>query len=160
MKSLIQTIVVAISGSEASISAAKYGIIMSRLLDLRLVCVYVVDTATLRELLLSKIFVEDESKEYEKNLEDNGHRYLKYVQDLASKKGVQPEMLMRRGTISTEVVEAAEEVGADIILLGGFEESRSIHDVLSRQQREIVRNAKCSVLIVKEPAIDLVYDKS
>ena len=160
MKSLIQTIVVAISGSEASISAAKYGIIMSRLLDLRLVCVYVVDTATLRELLLSKIFVEDESKEYEKNLEDNGHRYLKYVQDLASKKGVQPEMLMRRGTISTEVVEAAEEVGADLILLGGFEESRSIHDVLSRQQREIVRNAKCSVLIVKEPAIDLVYDKS
>ena len=160
MKSLIQTIVVAVSGSEASISAAKYGIIMSRLLDLRLVCVYVVDTATLRELLLSKIFVEDESKEYEKNLEDNGHRYLKYVQDLASKKGVQPEMLMRRGTISTEVVEAAEEVGADIILLGGFEESRSIHDVLSRQQREIVRNAKCSVLIVKEPAIDLVYDKS
>ena len=160
MKSLIQTIVVAVSGSEASISAAKYGIIMSRLLDLRLVCVYVVDTATLRELLLSKIFVEDESKEYEKNLEDNGHRYLKYVQELASKKGVQPEMLMRRGTISTEVVEAAEEVGADIILLGGFEESRSIHDVLSRQQREIVRNAKCSVLIVKEPAIDLVYDKS
>ncbi|MGO9409666.1 MAG: universal stress protein [Spirochaetia bacterium] len=160
MKSLIQTMVVAVSGSEASISAAKYGIIMSRLLDLRLVFVYVVDTATLRELLLSKIFVEDESKEYEKNLEDNGHRYLKYVQELASKKGVQPEMLMRRGTISTEVVEAAEEVGADIILLGGFEESRSIHDVLSRQQREIVRNAKCSVLIVKEPAIDLVYDKS
>ena len=91
MKSLIQTIVVAVSGSEASISAAKYGIIMAKLYRLRLVGVYVVDTATLRELLLSKIFVEDESTEYEKSLEENGHRYLNYVQDLAAKKGVQME---------------------------------------------------------------------
>jgi nucleotide-binding universal stress UspA family protein len=160
MKSLIQTVVVAVSGSEASVNAAKYGIIMARLLKLRLVGVYVVDTATLRELLLSKIFVEEESAEYEKSLEDNGRRYLNYVQDLAAKKGVEMEKVMRRGAISTEIVEAAEEMGADIILLGGFEESKSIHDVLSRQRREIVRNAKCSVLVVKEPAIDIIYNKS
>ncbi len=160
MKSLIQTIVVAVSGSEASINAAKYGIIMASLYRLRLVGVYVVDTATLRELLLSKIFVEDESSEYEKSLEDNGRRYLNYVQDLAAKKGVEMEKVMRRGAISTEIVEAAEEAGADLILLGGFEESKSIRDVLSRQRREIVRNAKCSVLVVKEPAIDLIYKRS
>jgi nucleotide-binding universal stress UspA family protein len=160
MKSLIQTVVVAVSGSEASVNAAKYGIIMAKLLRLRLVGVYVVDTATLRELLLSKIFVEDESSEYEKSLEDNGRRYLNYVQDLAAKKGVPMEKIMRRGAISTEIVEAADEVGADIILLGGFEESKSIHDVLSRQRREIVRNAKCSVLVVKEPAIDAIFSKS
>ena len=160
MKSLIQTVVVAVSGSEASVNAAKYGIILAKLLRLRLVGVYVVDTATLRELLLSRIFVEDESTEYEKSLEDNGRRYLNYVQDLAAKKGVEMEKIMRRGAISTEIVQAAEEVGADIILLGGFEESKSIHDVLSGQRREIVRNAKCSVLVVKEPAIDSIFGKS
>ncbi|HUI72730.1 MAG TPA: universal stress protein [Spirochaetia bacterium] len=160
MKSLIQTVMVAVSGSEASVNAAKYGIVMSQLYRLRLVGVYVVDTATLRELLLSKIFVEEESSEYEKSLEDNGRRYLNYVQDLAAKKGVQMERIMRRGTISTEIVEAAEEVGADLILLGGFEEGKSNRDVLSRQRREIVRNAKCSVLVVKEPAIDLIYNRS
>ncbi len=160
MKSLIQTIVVAVSGSEASINAAKYGIIMARLYRLRLVGVYVVDTATLRELLLSKIFVEEESTDYEKSLEENGHRYLNYVQDLAAKKGVEMEKVLRRGAISTEVVEAADEAGADIILLGGFEESKGFRDALSRQRREIVRNAKCSVLVVKEPAIDVIYNKS
>jgi len=160
MKSLIQTVMVAVSGSEASVNAAKYGIVMAQLYRLRLVGVYVVDTATLRELLLSKIFVEEESSEYEKSLEDNGRRYLNYVQDLAAKKGVQMERILRRGTISTEIVEAAEEIGADLILLGGFEESKSTRDVLSRQRREIVRNAKCSVLVVKEPAIDLIYNKS
>jgi nucleotide-binding universal stress UspA family protein len=160
MKSLIQTVVVAVSGSEASVNAAKYGIMMARLLRLRLVGVYVVDTATLRELLLSKIFVEEESTEYEKSLEDNGRRYLNYVQDLAAKKGVQMEKIMRRGAISTEIVQTAEEMGADLILLGRFEESKSIHDVLSRQLREIVRNARCSVLVVKEPGIDAIFSKA
>ena len=160
MKSLIQTVVVAVSGSEASINAAKYGVILARLLRARLVGVYVVDTATLRELLLSRIFVEDESTEYEKSLEDNGHRYLNYVQDLAAKKGVQMEKIMRRGAISTEIVEAADEAGADLILLGGFEESKGIHDVLSRQRREIVRNSRCSVLVVKEPLIDGIFNKT
>jgi len=160
MKSLIQTVVVAVSGSEASVNAAKYGILLARVLRVRLVGVYVVDTATLRELLLSRIFVEDESAEYEKSLEDNGHRYLNYVQDMAAKKGVQMEKVMRRGAISTEIVEAAEEAGADLILLGGFEESKGVHDALSRQRREIVRNARCSVLVVKEPSIDAIFNKT
>ncbi|HUI71181.1 MAG TPA: universal stress protein [Spirochaetia bacterium] len=160
MTSLIQTVVVAVSGSEASLNAAKYGIVMAKLYRLRLVGVYVVDTATLRELLLSRIFVEDESAEYEKSLEENGRRYLNYVQELAAGKGVEMEKILRRGAISTEVVQAAEEAGADLILLGGFEEGKGVRDALSRQRREVVRNAKCSVLIVKQQGIELIFNKS
>ncbi len=160
MKSLIQTVVVAVSGSEASLNAAKYGILMARLYRLRLIGVYVVDTATLRELLLSRIFVEDESAEYEKSLEENGRRYLNYVESLAAGKGVDMEKVLRRGAISTEVVRAAEEADADLILLGGFEETKGFRDALSRQRREVVRNAKCSVLIVKEPGIDLIFNRT
>ena len=97
MKGLLQTVVVAVSGSEASINAAKYGIVMAKVYRCRLLAVYVVDTATLKELLLSKIFVEDESVEYEKSLERNGRRYLDYVTDLAGKKGVEVEGLLRKG---------------------------------------------------------------
>ena len=159
MKALLQKVVVAVSGSEASIKAAKYGIAMAKLFRCRLLAVYVVDTATLKELLLSKIFVEDESREYEKSLEDNGQRYLNYVDELAQKKGVAVDKLLRRGAISTEIVQAAEESGADLILLGGFEEMGSFRDPLSRQHREILKNAKCSILVVKEPEIDFMYRK-
>ena len=89
MKELLRTIVVAVSGSEASIGAAKYAIAMARSYRLRVLAVYVVDTATLRELLLSRIFIEEESADYEKSLEQNGHRYLNYVEELAAKKGVE-----------------------------------------------------------------------
>jgi len=159
MKALFQTIVVAVSGSEASIGAAKYGIAMAKLYRCRLVAVYVVDTATVRELLLSKIFVEDEGFEYEKSLEENGQRYLNYVEELAQKKGVAVEKMLRKGAISTEVIHAAEDVQADLILLGGFEEKGSFRDVLSRQHRDILKNARTSILVVKDPDVDFRYRK-
>jgi nucleotide-binding universal stress UspA family protein len=159
MKSLLQTLVVAVSGSEASINASKYGIAMAKLYRCRLIVVYVVDTATLKELLLSKIFIEEESADYEKSLEANGQRYLGYIAELAQKKGVQVEGVLRRGAISTEIVEVAEENKADLVLLGGVEDKGILHDAVSRQHREIMKNARCSILIVKEPDIDAIYQR-
>ena len=159
MKTLFQTLVIAVSGSQASINAAKFGIAMAKASKCRLLAVYVVDTATLRELLLSKIFVEDESSEYQMGLEQNGERYLNYVAELARKKGVAVEKVLRHGAISTEIVEVAEENGADLVLLGGFEYKGLMRDALSRQHREILKNAKCSILVVREPEIDAIYQK-
>jgi nucleotide-binding universal stress UspA family protein len=139
MKPLFQTIVVAVSGSEASINASKYAIVMAKQYRCRLVAVNVVDTATLKELLLSRIFVEEESFEYERSLEENGQRYLNYIEELAGKKGVEVEKVLRRGAVFSEIINVAEEREADLILLGGFEEQGGTRDVLSRQHRDILR---------------------
>jgi nucleotide-binding universal stress UspA family protein len=157
MKSLFQTIVVAVSGSEQSLNAARYGIALAKSCRARLIGVYVVDTATLKELLISRIFVEEESEEYEKSLERNGQRYLSYVAEMGQKKGVVVEKLLRRGAVSTEILAAADESKANVILLGAFEGQTSLRDVLGRQHREILRNAKCSVLVVKEPDIENIF---
>jgi len=159
MKALFQNIVVAVSGSETSINASKYAIAMAKLYHCKLIAVYVVDTATLKELLISKIFVEDESFEYEKSLEENGNRYLNYIEELANKKGVEVEKVLRKGAIFSEIIKAAEEMEADLIILGGFEEKGSYHDVLSRQHRDILKNSKCSILVVKEPDAEAIYKK-
>jgi nucleotide-binding universal stress UspA family protein len=159
MKALFQTIVVAVSGSEASINASKYGIAMAKMYRSRLIAVYVVDTATLKELLISKIFVEDESTEYEKSLEENGMRYLNYIEDLANQKGVSVEKILTKGAVFSEVIKIADENEADLILLGGFEEKGSYRDTLSRQHRDILKNSNCSILVVKEPDIDFLYKK-
>jgi nucleotide-binding universal stress UspA family protein len=140
-------------------SAAKYGIALAKIYRCRLVAVYVVDTATLKELLLSKIFVEDESAEYEQSLEATGRHYLDYVSELAKKKGVAAETVLRRGSISTEIIRAAEEFDADMIILGGVTDAGTIRDVATRQRREIMKNARCSILVVKEPDIDTLYSR-
>jgi nucleotide-binding universal stress UspA family protein len=160
MKPLISNIVAVITGSDASILAAKYAIVLSKLYRCRLSAVYVVDTATIRQLTLSKIFIQEESQEYEKSLEANGERYLSFVEELARAKGVKIEREIRRGAVFTEVLTAADEKRADLIVLGGWEKERSARDIISHAHREIMVSAKCSVLLVKEPNIDQLYKQA
>lgn len=160
IKPLFSNIVVAVSGSDASIHAAKYAIIMAKQYRCRLSAVYVVDTATIRQLTLSKIFIQEESAEYEHSLEANGERYLSFVEELARAKGVHIERELRRGAIYTEILSVADEKKADLILLGGWEKERSSRDIISHAHREIMVSARCSVFVVKEPNIDMMYKQA
>jgi nucleotide-binding universal stress UspA family protein len=137
--------------------AAKYAIVMAKLYHCRLGAVYVVDTATIKQLTLSKIFVTEESIEYEQSIEANGHRYLSFVEELAQAKGVKVEKEIRRGAVYTEIIAAADERKADLIVMGGWEKEHSARDIIGHAHREIMINAKCSVLLVKDPAIDHLY---
>jgi nucleotide-binding universal stress UspA family protein len=160
MKPLFSNIIVAISGSDASILAAKYAIVMAKAFRCRLSAVYVVDTATIRQLTLSRIFIQEESQEYQKSLEANGERYLSFVEELALAKGVKVEREIRRGAVYTEILAVADEKKADLIILGGWEKDRNPRDIFSHSHREIMINAKCSVLLVKEPGIDQIYKQA
>lgn len=157
IQGLFSHILVALSGSDASIHAAKYAIIMAKLYRSRLSAVYVVDTATIKQLTLSRIFIQEESLEYEQSLEANGQRYLTFVEELARAKGVKIERELRKGAVYTEVLSVAEEKKVDLIVLGGWEKDRNSRDIISHAHREIMVSAKCSVLVVKEPTIDQLY---
>ncbi|MCA1949649.1 universal stress protein [Gracilinema caldarium] len=157
---LFSNILVAVSGSDASIHAAKYAIIMSKLYRCRLSAVYVVDTATIRQLTLSKIFIQEESQEYEQSLQANGERYLSFISELAKTKGIKVETELRRGAVYTEILAAADERKVDLIVLGGWEKDRSARDIISHSHREIMVNAKCSVFVVKEPNIDQLFKQA
>jgi nucleotide-binding universal stress UspA family protein len=157
MKPLINSIVTVVTGTDASILAAKYAIVMAKSYHCKLTAVYVVDTATIKQLTLSKIFIQEEGIEYEKSLEANGNRYLTFVDELAKAKGVKIERVMRKGAIYTEILTVADEKKADMILLGGWERDTKSKDIIGHSYREIMANAKCSVLLVKEPDIDQIY---
>jgi nucleotide-binding universal stress UspA family protein len=119
--------------------------------------VYVVDEATLKQLTLSKIFVQEESQEYEKSLEANGHRYLSFVEELARAKGIKVDKEIRKGAVYTEILAAAGDKGVDLIVLGGWEKDRNPRDVIGHGHREIMNHAKCSVLLVKDRNVDALY---
>ena len=157
MKTFINNIVTVVTGTDASILAAKYAIVMSKIYHCKLTAVYVVDTATIKQLTLSKIFIQEEGIEYEKSLEANGNRYLTFVEELAHAKSVKLERIMRKGAIYTEILTVADEKKADMILLGGWERDTKSRDIIGHSHREIMANAKCSVLLVKEPSIDQIY---
>jgi nucleotide-binding universal stress UspA family protein len=161
---LFHRIVVAVNGSQTSIHAAMYGIVMAKTYHLDLKVVYVVDTATIKQLTLSKFFATDERETYEANLTADGDRYLTYIGDLAKTKGVPAELELRKGAVWSEIITVADDYKADLILLGGKESDETytngstVHrNVVSASRSEIIASAHCSVLVVKQKDMEQLF---
>jgi nucleotide-binding universal stress UspA family protein len=60
MRSPLSKLLVVVNGSESSIGAARYAISLAKAYRCSICAVYVVDTATIRQLAISRIFVPDE----------------------------------------------------------------------------------------------------
>jgi len=149
MKQIFASILVAINGSEASIGAFKYAIAMKRQFGSKVTACYIVDTATIRQLALSRIFVPDESQEYEDSLEASGRRYLNFCLELASKKHLALETILGKGSVPGEIIKTAADLGVDCIILGGQPAEYQYKDVVSEANREILKHARCPVVFVK-----------
>ena len=160
MHSLFKKVIVAVNGSEQSIHASMYSILMAKQLGCELKAVYVVDTATIRQLTLSKFLISDESNNYEKSLEEEGKKLLESVVQLSKQKGVKIQTELRKGAVWSELITCAEEYKADLIVLGGKEHDRvSVESVLKKDHVSatnfgIVGYAGCNVLIVREKDIE------
>ena len=156
VKPLFNNILVVVNGSQTSIQAAQYGILMARLYRCDMKAIYVVDTATLKELTISKFFVAEESLDYENSLTEDGRRYLSYVENLAKSKGIKIETELRKGSVWSEVVAYAEDSKTDLILLGEHQNNQN-KDVVTSAYRDIISHANCSVLVVREKNIEQLY---
>lgn len=160
IKPLFEKIIVAVNGSEQSLRAAMYGIMMSKMYKCEMKVVYVVDTDTLKQLELMKFFVTEESNRYEQNLVADGERYLSYVSDLAKQKSVKIQTELKKGAVWSELIRESKDFGADLILIGGRQSggnSSLRHDKTSAINSEIIGSADCNVLVVKEPEIEKLF---
>lgn len=150
---LLKRLLVAVNGSEHSVLAAKYAIMLAKQHRCPLKAVYVVDTATIRALTLTKVFVPEEGDECTENLEANGLRHLATVAELGKSKGVTVDTELRRGAIFSEIVTAADEYRASMILVGG----RAHRTAFSRGMDDLIDNVRCNVLFVHEPDVEKLF---
>ncbi len=163
--SLLKNIIVAVNGSESSMQAAMYAIMMAKQYSLNLKAVYVVDTATLKFLTSSNFLVSEEKDSYEADLRHDGKTYLEYVKNLAKSKGLEIQTELRDGSVWAEIIKAADEFSADMILLGGHEtkdkfkamETAPHRSVAATARSEIVNYAHCPVLVIHKPKIDALF---
>jgi len=160
MKDFVKKILVAINGTENSIHAAMYAIMLAKSYNSQLKFVYVVDSATIRYLGINKILIKEEEVDFTNDLYNEGKSNLDYVKSLARLKGLQAETELLKGNVSTQIVLAAEKYQADILVLGGKEKTRenvyhsSAKKVLSSHRTEVLLNAKCPVLMVQKSDIE------
>ena len=153
-KAFFKNIIVAINGRQNSIRAAMYGIMMARTYKLGLKFVYVVDTATIKYLSMNKFLITEEKDDFESKLRNGGEHYLNYVISLAVSKGVKAEKELRTGGVYTEILKCVEEFSADLVLVGGIDESVTRkhlgRNVISSNENELLLNSTVPVLVVKK----------
>ena len=107
---------------------------------------------------MTKLFIQEESEEYISRLNEDGRRLLKHTEEICAIKGVKVQTEMRKGSICAEVIAVADEMKADMILLGAFEKpGEDPRDVISSSYRQIIVKAHCSVLVVKESMIEKLF---
>ena len=153
--------IVAVNGHRSSVHSSMYAIMMARTYNISIKFIYVVDTATVKYLSMNKFLVSDERFDYEERLKEDGERYLAYAQMLAGSKGIKCETELRSGGVFTEILRAADEYEADLIILGGNEKDENNHNlkrnVLSTDQNEVLAHSKVPVMIIQKPDIEKIF---
>ena len=145
-----------IDGTEQSVTAAQYAICLASFSGAELIAHYVVNTRAMEDLLKARIFLSDEEAEYEHDMEADAERYLKYVGELAAKKGVPIVKQHSRGSVHKEIVDAINAEDVDLLVIGELSRIRSRRDEFYDEAEWAMRTAPCSVLIVKDE--DRVYE--
>ncbi len=156
----LQRILLYIDGSESSILAAQMAIAMCKKYDSTLRVIYVVNENLLSELLKAKVFVQMEKMDYERDLEEDGKRYLNYIKKLADRKGLAIETVLKKGVVHEEVAREVEEHESDLLVQGELGEVLSLRDSFYEEGERILRKVKCPVLVVRNrDRVERLYDE-
>lgn len=145
----ILNIAVSLSGSAVSLFTAKYAIYLSKQLNAKLYALYVVDARSLHELLKTRIFVEIEAVEYERDLKAQGVNVIERVRKMAEIKKVEYEGLLLTGVVHEEVVSKTRELNADLLVIGELKEVVSRREIFYDEGERIFRESPCPVVVVK-----------
>jgi nucleotide-binding universal stress UspA family protein len=156
-----EKIVLYVDASEAALDAARYAVALAKSYGAQLHAIYVVNDKMLEELLSAKVFVEEEEVDLERDLEEDGKRYLSAVERLAGDKDVDITSELLKGVVHREVIDKATQMGASLIIIGEIEEPMSRRDSFFDEGEMILRLAKCPVLTVKgDRLIRTLYDSA
>ncbi len=135
-------ILLATDGSKASFHAAEQAVHLAGQLGAKLYVLYVVDK---RRAFHGGIHYSDDLQE----LRQAGKEATEKVVALAAKHGVQSEKhLVEGGRPARTILWAAEETGADYIMMGTEGMSRLESIMIGDVAQEVLRNAERTVLLV------------
>jgi nucleotide-binding universal stress UspA family protein len=137
MKDNFEQIIIPVDNTEASKKAVKMGALLAKLLGIDAKIITVNDT----HQFMSSIVLEDKLKK-------EAEAFLNNFKKIAEEFGVKIETQLIIGKPAEEIVKIAKE--NDLIIMAHHDKTVGIDRVMiSSVSRDVVRNAPCSVLVVK-----------
>jgi len=153
----IKTILLPTDGSECSAKAMAYALSFAKQYGGRVVALHVIDQRW--EEHTRVVFAEvgqDLTQKIRNGYEEEAQRILREVTDAASKVGVPVESKVLTGFPPEEIVRVAQQLPADIIIMGTHGRAGMSHLLLGSVAEKVVRRAPCPVLTVRKEEHDFV----
>lgn len=140
----ISKILIPTDGSDNSMRAAEYGIKVAKMLGAQVMVVYVIDT-----VVLTQIAKVTEREGVERELKQDGQRYINYVLGLAAQAGVKAASLLARGRPFEQIVHLAKGLDMDLIVMGTYGRRGAERILIGSVAERVIEYASCPVLVVK-----------
>lgn len=141
---MFQHILVAIDGSKISGQALEAAIEEARVWKATVHVIYVVETG-----LFSSLPMDSTWEIMYSMLEKEGNRALATAREMAERSGVKIETLMKQGHAGNEIVRAAADLGADLVIVGSHGKSEVDRLLLGSVSSFVVSNSGKTVMVVR-----------
>lgn len=142
-------ILVYLDGSEGSMDAYMYAVLLAKAVRAKLHAVYVVNTKALNDLVRSRIFLDKESSVYLEDLRKDASRHIRHAERVARSKGLTVTTSTLEGSPHKAVQDYIKENGIGLLVLGQADEIRSRRDELTSESDRMLRTVSCPVLMVR-----------
>lgn len=143
-------ILVYLDGSEGSMTAAMYAILLAASSKASLHAVYVVNTKALGDLVRQRIFIDQEKTEFLDDLKKDAGRHIRHTERLAASKDVAITATSIEGSPHSEIVSYIKKNDIDLLVLGSVNVIRSRRDELTSENDRMLRTSPCPVLVVRD----------
>ena len=150
MKAPFKHMLVYLDGSEGSINALMYAILLAKSSGAALDAMYVVNTKAIGDLVKSRIFIDQERQEFLSDLEKDARRHLRHAEKLASSKDLEIASITKEGSPHHVVLDYIKNNGIDLLILGSVNAIRSRRDELTSENDRMLRTSPCPVLVVRD----------
>jgi len=134
-------ILVCCDGSKHSDKAIKLSCDVAKKYDSDLTIMYVVD-----KTLKSDVFA---GSEYTKILRKYAQDTILKAQRLAKSQGIEPNVIIKEGNVSEQIIQYSKKSGTDLIVVGSKGLGAVLRFMLGSVSTKIANHSLCSVLIVK-----------
>lgn len=149
MTPTIATILVPLDVGESCEAIVAWAADWARLTRARLLFLHVLPQVN---AYATPVFVDQRTyDDYYARARESATRRLEHFAAQAVAAGIEASIRVRIGFAAEEILEAAREEGADLIILGTHGRRGLAHLVLGSTAEKVVRLARSSVFVVKEP---------
>ena len=141
---MFNTILVAIDGSEVSRKARDVAIVEAKAWNAELHAIYVIETG-----MLSSIPVDNTLEVIYSLLENEGTGTLDEGRSTASDAGIELHTHITQGHAGNEILTKAEDLEADLIVLGSHGKSNVDRFLIGSVTTYVVRHSSINTLVVR-----------